>query len=187
MIALAQDFLLFQLPSGEQVPFSVDMISVELLGGTSKGLDPDAVTQICHAIFYYFKHDLRQGTVTMEEFGAALQRAVLGVMGGRTVSSSKPVTEGTYCIEADLSLIACESGKGCELFFFPRLREELRHQIRRAPNVIRFCGLRRCVKMMVGAQRWSGRCSTMRDQIVSYLRQCLTDTPGAEKAALVVC
>lgn len=191
MIALAQDCLLFQMPSGESVPFSADMISIELLGSTAEILDMEIVTQTCHAVFHYFKNDLRQGTVTMEEFAAALEKALRGVALGATSATSRQVTgpsaDCTYCIESDLSRIACESGKGCELFFFPLLRDELREQLRRTPNVIRFCGLRKCVKQLVGAQRWSGRCRTMRDHIVSYLRQCLSDSPGAPKASLVVC
>ena len=40
MIALQSDCLLFQLSSGESVPCSVEMISVELTGNAESLLDP---------------------------------------------------------------------------------------------------------------------------------------------------
>ena len=78
---------------------------------------------------------------------------------------------------SDLSVLACESGKGCELFFFPRLRDVLMQHLTRQPKVVRFRGLRRCVKQLVGAQRWTLRCRELRDEIVAYVRQCVTAHP----------
>ena len=43
MIALQSGCLLFQLASGESVPCSVEMISVELTGNAGDSLDPEDV------------------------------------------------------------------------------------------------------------------------------------------------
>ena len=88
--------------------------------------------------------------------------------------------------ETDLGLMARESGGGCELFFFPRLRDELRTRLRQAPRVLHFRGLRGCVKQLTGARRWSVRCEKLQDHIVEYLRQCLTAEPESTDCALVV-
>jgi hypothetical protein len=51
---------------------------------------------------------------------------------------------------------------------------------------LRFRGLRGCVKQLAGARRWSARCEKMQDQIVEYLRRCLTAEPEQSNCALVV-
>jgi hypothetical protein len=73
-----------------------------------------------------------------------------------------------------------------ELFFFPKLRDELRQQLRQSPRVLRFRGLRGCVKQLAGARRWSARCEKMQEQVVEYLRGCLTAEPEKSECALVV-
>ncbi len=89
-------------------------------------------------------------------------------------------------IETDLGLFAHQAGDSLELFFFPHLRDELRAQLSQSPRVLRFRGLRRCVKQLTGAQRWSARCEKMQEQVVEYLRGCLTAEPEQNGCALVV-
>ena len=89
-------------------------------------------------------------------------------------------------VEADLLTLARESGESRELFFFPRLRGELRAQLRRTPRLVRFRGLRGCVKQLAGARRWSLRCERLEEQIVEYLRGCLGAEPEQADCALVV-
>jgi len=62
----------------------------------------------------------------------------------------------------------------------------LRSQLRQSPQLVRFRGLRGCVKHLAGARRWSARCENLQDQIVEYLRQCLTAEPEQTHCALVV-
>ncbi len=88
--------------------------------------------------------------------------------------------------EGDLRLLACESGEGCELVFFPRLRDALRTQLRHSPQRIRFHGLRGCVKQLARARHWSPRCQTLHDQIVGFLRECLSAEPREADCTLVV-
>ena len=82
--------------------------------------------------------------------------------------------------------LAYESGPGSELFFFPRLRAELQRHLQQAPRVLRFRGLRGCVKQLTGARRWSLRCQSLEGEIVAYLRQCLSAEPAPKEFALVV-
>ena len=82
--------------------------------------------------------------------------------------------------------LALESGQGRELFFFPRLRAELQRHLQQAPRVVRFRGLRGCVKQLTGARRWSRRCETLEVEIVDYLRQCLGAESGPVEFSLLV-
>ena len=91
-----------------------------------------------------------------------------------------------FMVEADLRLLATDCGHGRELVFFPRLRDELRRQLRQGPRVLRFRGLRGCVKQLVGARHLSGRCQTLQAEIVDFLRECLKAEPAQGDVALWV-
>jgi len=184
MIALLSDCLLFELTNGESVPCSPEMISVELVGSTDGWLDPEVLRHAAASVFHYFKTELCRETVTVGEFAGALEKVLRNL--GFTIRAGTMESSSRETIETDLGLMAQESGGGFELFFFPRLRDELRTQLRHSPRVLRFRGLRGCVKQLAGARRWSGRCEKLREHIVEYLRQCLTAEPEPTNCALVV-
>jgi hypothetical protein len=184
MIALLSDCLLFQLTNGESVPCSAEMISVELVGGGDGLLDPEVLRHAAASVFHYFKAELCRESVTVGEFAGALEKVLRNL--GFTIRAGAVESRSRETIETDLGLMAKESGDSFELFFFPRLRNELRTQLRHSPRVLRFRGLRGCVKQLAGARRWSGRCERLRDHIVDYLRQCLTAEPESTDCALVV-
>lgn len=168
MITLAQDCLLFHLENGEQVPFSAEMISVELVGESSRWIDPEMAGHAAKAVFHYFKAELKRQSVTAAEFSSAMEK----VLRGLKLSHVDQPEEECRIIESDLWRLAREAAPGCELVFFSRLRSELRQQLRERPRLLRFRGLRACVKEMARAQRWSTRCRKLEEQIVSYLREC---------------
>jgi hypothetical protein len=184
MITLAADCLLFQLAGGESVPLASEMISFELMGETVGQLDPDFLNHAAKAVFHYFKHELGRQTITMGEFAGALEK-VLRRFAEDTGPFASPQAEPSL-LGLDLCRLARESADGGELFFFPRLREELRQQIRQGQRVLRFRGLRGCVKHLVGARRWTPRCRNLEDEILAYLRQCLGAESRPEELALVV-
>jgi hypothetical protein len=186
MIALQSDCLIFQLNNGESIPCSAEMISVEIVGGADdfEALDPKMLRHATASVFHYFKTELERESVTVGEFAQALEKALRGL--GLTLFAEKCEACINATLEADLALIARESADSLELFFFPRLRHELRTQLRHSPRVLRFYGLRGCVKQLAGARRWSSRCEKMEEQVVEYLRQCLTAEPQKNGCALVV-
>jgi hypothetical protein len=184
MIALASDYLLFRTASGESIPFSADMMSDELEGDSLESFDPEVVQHVASAVFHYFKYELGRQTVTLGEFAGALENVLRGF-----AVTPEPVAKPRCqagVLESDLCGIAREAGQGCDLFFFPRLRAELRQHLHQRPRVLRFHGLRGCVKQLIGAQRWSLRCRDLEGQIVAYLRKCLFAEPGPVEVALVV-
>ena len=183
MIALASDCLLFQLASGESVPLSAEMISIELMGGTAEWFDSEFVRHAANAVFHYFKQDLDRQTVTVGEFAGALEKVLRGFTpagAGARAPRSQEWRSRTW------AGWRANRERALELFFFPRLREELRHKMRQAPQVVRFRGLRSCVMQLAGARRWTRRCQTIEEQIVSFLRGCLTAEAGQTQLSLVV-
>jgi hypothetical protein len=189
MITLAWDCLLFKMATGESVPFSADMISVELSGDSAGSFDPEFVKQATNAVFHYFKHELGRETITVAEFAGALEKVLRG-FDFKLPAPAEPVSERSRAaprvLEFDLGRLAQESGCGCELFFFPRLRDELRHQLQQAPQMVRFRGLRGCVKHLAGATRWCARCRTLHARIIDFLRECLSAEPSRTGCALLV-
>jgi hypothetical protein len=185
MIALASECLLFRMSSGESVPFSAEMISIELMGETADLFDPEFVKHAASSVFHYFKHELDRETVTVGEFVGALEKVLRGFSLPRS-GQEAPDTDDPRVLESDLRALASESGDGCELFFFPRLRDELRAQLRKSPQMLRFRGLRGCVKQLAGARRWSARCQTLHDRIVEFLRNCLSAETEKVSCALLV-
>jgi hypothetical protein len=184
MIALQSNCLFFQLASGESIPCSAEMISIELVGDSHGCLDPEILRHAAASVFHYFKNELERQTVTIGEFSVALEKALRNL--GLNIRAGDFATQSQQVIETDLGLFARQSDGSLELFFFPRLRDELRAQLRQSPRVVRFRGLRGCVKELAGARRWSARCEQMRDQIVGYLRECLVAEPEQAACALVV-
>jgi hypothetical protein len=184
MIALHSDCLIFQLGNGESVPCSAEMITVEIVGEVHSALDPEMLRHAAASVFHYFKVELERESVTVGEFSGALER-VLGQL-GYAIHAHHLGGAPVEISDTDLIRLAHEAGAGLELSFFPRLRNELRVQLRQSPRVVRFRGLRNCVKQLAGARRWSHRCEHLQDQIVGYLRQCLTADTGQNECALVV-
>ena len=205
MIALQSDYLLFQLTNGESVPCSAEMITVEIVGNAHGMIAPELLHHAAASVFHYFKIELGRDSVTVGEFAIALEKALQGL--GLTLFADKlenpPVAPAVYppaadpvaaqsaktaekTLETDMGLIALELNDSLELFFFPRLRDELRAKLRLSPRVLRFRGLRHCAKRLAGAQRWSTRCEKMQEEIVDFLRECLVAEPEQKECALVV-
>ena len=202
MIKLHSDCLVFETPGGENIPCSAEAVSVELLGDSAAVIDPEIVRNAAAAVLHYFRVEQGRETVTVGEFMAALTTALRGLglnlsPAGEPVATTT-VTEATEAVavpvaavaaritEMDLRTLATESGTTFELSFFPRLRAVMGEQLNQSPNVLRFTGLRSCVKQLTGARRWTQRCEALSDQIVLYLRECLSSRPPGRGCALVV-
>jgi hypothetical protein len=183
MIFLSRDYLLFELESGERVPFSAETITVQLVEGQESPFDADFLEQAIKAVFHYFQNELGRESVKVSEFSGAMERVLRGFLRGGAqpaeTLADRPVAE------ADLRRLLDEADQ-TELLFFPRLRDELRAQLRAQPKLLRFRGLRGCVKQLAGVRRWSPRCQDLHDRIVEYLRACAAVDSAGRDCALVV-
>ena len=133
------------------------------------------------AVVHYFKYDLHRETVSVAEFSDALQRA-LRCFGYDVTTNTfeKGVPSGT-----DLRELA-RAAEDYELVFFQRLRTEFMRQTKESKEVVRFWGLRGCVKQITGAKRWGHTCERFSEQVVDFLRNCLSIEPGAQSRGLIV-
>jgi hypothetical protein len=182
MIALADNCLVFQLETGESVPYSVEMVSVEMGGENAKSFEPEFVEHAARAVFHYFKHELGRQSVSVGEFTELLEKVLIDFKG--RVAKASVATPGVC--ESDLQILVYESGDGCELFFFKRLRAQLRHNLQSNPRLVRFHGLRAAVKQLTGARRWCLRCDLLKEQIVCFLRECVSTEPAKHDFSLLV-
>jgi hypothetical protein len=183
MITLAKDCLIFQLSNGEAVPFSADMISVELAGETAHWFEPEMVSHAAKAVFHYFKWELGRQSVTAEEFAVAMEK----VLRGFKLTPAEQTSERPELVtESDLGELARESGNGCELLFFPKLRDELKQSLNKGMRVLRYCGLRDCAKQLAGVRRWTPRCGLVQEQIVGFIRECVGAESNGSNLSLLV-
>jgi len=184
MIQFHADALWFRTPEGEVVPCSAEAVALELSGDSGDLLDPEVVCHAAQAVLHYFKNDLGRSQVSVGEFAQTLAGVLRGL--GLTTDKEPEVPAPERMAEADLRRLACEVGEVFELGFFSRLRAEFRQALTHSPRVIRFRGLRSCVRQLTGARRWNPRCQRLNDQIVDYLRQCLSAEERSQPCSLVV-
>ena len=191
MIQLKSDCLIFSTQDGEQVPCSAEWITLELMGEGAELIDSEIVHHASAAVLHYFKHELQRQTVSVGEFALALEKVLQSF--GLSVYADyepKPQTEEEAprrVLETNLQDLAHSAASaGFELLFFPNLRQEMKRQLTQSPHVLRFHGLRNCVKQLAGAERWNGRCQSLNDQIVAYLRSCWETEPARVSCTLMV-
>ena len=183
MILLRNDCLVFEMSNGDKIPCAASTVTVELMGSSAEVVDREVIEHATAAVLHYFHHDLQRTEVTLSEFTEALETALRGMGLNVTCDTSQPPER---VVNADLRVLASESGKAFELGFFSRLREQVRHELEVGPDLIRFIGLRSCVKQLAGAQRWCPRCERLSDQIVEFLRGCVSHESPSQPCGLLV-
>lgn len=186
MIQLHSHCLVFETSDGDLVPCDAEDVTIELIGEAVQSLDPGLVRQAAAAVLHYFRVEKKREVVTVQEFTNALERVLRGF--GLKVVSGDTARKLERVAEADLNDFLAEEVSGNELEFFSKLRHGFGSILEQSPNLVRFRGLRGCVKQLVGARRWCNRCRRMNDQIVVFLRDCLDHHQHAPKkgCALVV-
>jgi hypothetical protein len=184
MILLEQDCLLIVTESGESFPCLADNIQIELAEGAASWLSPELVQEAIQAVSYYFRNDLHKNSVTITEFTNTLQTVFRGL--GLAAETTADCFSSRV-MESNLCAVAEAAGWTLELWFYPRLREELRRQITRSPHVLRFTSLQECARRLAGVKRWNKRCTEISDQINRFIRDCLVRESSVSNCSLVVC
>ncbi len=184
VIQLHSHCLVFETSDGELIPCDAEDVTIELIGDAVQNLDPNVIRQAAAAVLHYFKAERQQEIVTIREFTAALETVLRG-FGLKVVTGDQPKRTEKIA-EADLSSFLATELYGHELEFFAKLKEGFFGILEQSPNMVQFNGLRRCVKRLVGAQRWCNRCRDMNDHIIVFLRGCLDHSEQRTRCALVV-
>ena len=183
MIALASDCILLRQPNGESEPLNAGQIAIEVVTDGESPFDEAFVKESSAAVLHFFKQEQGRDSVTLAEFAEALEKVLLGF---KPATSEAATRAESRVLEADLQKLASDSGDAFELNFFPRLRDEMRAGLQKSPQLLRFRGLRNCVMRLAGARRWSARCQDLQEQILAFLRNCLSSEPHPESCTLVV-
>ena len=160
MIRLHSDCLVFETESGESIPCSAELVTVELMGDAAQDLDPELVRNAAAAVLHYFKAEMHKEAVSVGEFSQILAKVLRGfgieiTCPDEDGKSKEVVDRPSDIVEADLSLLVNSHPFNLELLFFAQLRDLLQQQLDNPPKILRLIGLRGCVKTMTGAKRWS--------------------------------
>lgn len=184
MIELHAEAFVIEMSDGNLVPCTSEAIIEGFLEQTAGEVDPQLVRQAALAILHFYRVECGRTRVKVEELVRSLTTVIEG-FSGRPAEEASSRVPGRMSA-ADLRQLAGDSGEGFELWFFVRLRSELRELLAGRPAVVQFHGLRGCVRQLTRSERWTRRCQRLNDQIVDYLRQCLGNEPGVGDCALLV-
>ena len=183
MIPLPSACLVFKLTGDGTIACTGQPIAFELTGEAAPMVDAELVQNAAAGVLHYFRMEMKRTSVSVGVFSAALETVLHG-FGLTHLKTAVAGESGQPChVESDLCLL---TGDGLEMFFFTRLRHELRRQLGPSPSMVRFYGLRPCVMQLAKARRWSRRCQTLHDQIVDYLRSSLRAEPVNTPCGLVI-
>lgn len=189
MIQRPSNYLGFETDDGV-IPCAVDDLAIELVGDGVSGLSPELLREASLGLLKYFREDLGREQVTVAEFAQALATVLRGFgfelkLEAITEDLATEAVAGEVP-EVALDKLVSEGETALEAGFFPRIRHELHLLLKDAPPMVRFTGLRPCVRRLSRATRWNRRCQRLSDQIVSYLRLCFAERPPGANCTIVV-
>ena len=125
MIQIQSNYLVFRMSTGELLPCSAEAITEELLGETLSLIDPQTIQEALKAVVHYFREEHLEPSVSVDQFSSALGKVLQGF--GFDVVFDEDPQINLRVEETDMARLAREtSGQQYELFFFQRLRREVR-------------------------------------------------------------
>lgn len=181
MIRLSDDYLFFQLPDGRSIPLRAEALNIQVeTSHKHPPVDDQTVGEAAAAVFHYFKHEMDVDSVSLGDFSAALEKVLHGL------SLSMAGDPAAWAVRArDLRQMA-QAAAGCELLFFPLLRQCVKECLQNKPDRLHFLGLRQCVKLLSGTRRWNRSCGELRDRILRFLQDSVhLEVPGTPCALVV--
>jgi hypothetical protein len=185
MIQLRTDCLVFETAEGWLPCHDADIV-VELRAAGPPA-DKELLGHAAEAVVQFFRVEKQQEVVKPGDFCEALEKVLKGFgIEARVCLPQFAQPTRPAVVEHDLSRLAADGLATFELGFFLKLRETLEGALTDPPRVLRFTGLRTCVKRLLGVRRWNVRCEDLSAQIVSYLEQRLAAPTAAATCCLVV-
>ena len=172
MIRLHPGCLVVKVASGEQIPCQAESVTLQLQGTDLEWAGEELIQHVAAAVLHYFKEQQGKESVSVAEFTEVLEKVLKDF--GYSLSGGQVCQEQRYVEDADLNELIGESHEGTELALFTRLQKEMKKMLKSAPDELRFVGLRDCVKRVLRARRWGKRCQSLNDQVIFFLRRCLS-------------
>ncbi len=78
-------------------------------------------------------------------------------------------------VKISLQELSEQAGNGYEIAFFPLLERALNEVMMSGATLAHVHGLRTCVKNLLAAKRWSGKCNVLNEEIVNRIRTRLAE------------
>ena len=170
MIALKDDFPLVQFDGGQLVAFQTDWLVRSLRRAAHKAGYSQwwLAEHVAESVTTYLLVGFEATTVSVSRLSAAVQN-VLQVIGyaevaGHFVPDAPPA-------KLSLNEVAREAGSGYELAFFEILGRRLQELVTPQTSHLELWGLERCVKRLRSRKVWSRDCDSLREEIVSFVRE----------------
>jgi len=171
--------LLFQLPSGESVPCSVEMIPSNS-PVTPRICSTEVFAHAAASVFHYFKKELERETVTLANSPSRWKKFCAGsALSSRAGTLGKPPAE----IVETTSAFRARIRRQPRTVLFPA---PARRTSRPTPPVAARFALLRTARLRQATHRraaLSGRCEKLQDHIVEYPPRCLTAEPEQNDCA----
>jgi len=147
------------------------------LGGE---IEPWQIQEMAEALIYHLRVDLKRDAIGFDELVSALKELAVACGFQTTTIAVETI------VSADLYVLAQDTGYGFELAFFQSIERAIRDFRAGHARLIRFVGLRACVKMLVGARNWCKKCQRLSDEIVEFIRSHMQLWPQQEAVVFAV-
>lgn len=171
MIAFVDDLPLVEFSGGSVFAFREEWLRGNLLqaaaqAGYQNWWLADHVTQ---SVTYYLSSQFSAPVVGVNRLSETVQ-SVLQAIGyaevGEHFRASRPARP--------ISLLEmAHRAEGYELAFFEMLRLAVRMELNDGATALDLLDSSRCVKFLIGAKHFTQDCDRLRDEIISFTRDCL--------------
>lgn len=182
MIQLNPRSICLHLPHGETVPLLAKSVVHAYCEQKPLGIDMESwqLEEVAHALIHYLRVDLHRDTIAADDFFEALSTLVIVVGDHPAQKSEEPIQS------ANLYHMAQEPGCAFELAFFRAVQRATREFKAQRTRLIRFVGLRPCVKLLLGAKNWGKSCQRLSDEIVDFIRRQMIHGTNSTAIAFAV-
>lgn len=141
--------------------------------------------QVTGGLLLFFRHDVREQEVD-HTFVEESVRLILQKLNAHDVLQHFHLLppRAMICLETLAeSLGPCPT----ELHFFELLRREMSERLERGVRSLHCCGLRPCVKHLLGTRDWRKNCESLSEEIIETISaQCLRRCRGNARLDIVV-
>ena len=170
MIALKDDFPLVQFDGGQLVAFEPDWLVRSLRRAALKAGYPQwwLAEHVTESVTTYLVRGFEASTLSVARLSEAV-RSVLQVIGYAEVASH--FVPDAPPAKLSLTDVAQEAAAGYELAFFEILGRRLQELVTPQTTNVELWGLERCVKRLRARKIWSRDCDSLREEIVTFVRE----------------
>ncbi len=141
--------------------------------------------QVTSGLLLFFQHDVREQEVDVSYLEDSI-RIILEKVNAKDVMPHFHLLppRAVLCLEElAMSLGNCPT----ELHFFKKLRNEVGERISDGVRSLHFCGLRPCVKHLLGTRDWRRSCELLSSEIVQVVTSdCFRLHRGAGRLDLII-